>query len=208
MLDPHTVIWSVGQAPYLCVIYVLYHTGTVLDLDITKSQYTDVVFWHLHVEKAVCMNITWHKKIHRCILTRKAASYTVWLQQNFSWYWTRPQTVPSVTHKYMAAILKVLEAKGRQIISSAWGLHTWTHALIAPYYWSWRQQQQKVKHTIIHQLHSFLWKLIQWKLIAHFLLWSQAVPAVRKVSPYTQKSLPTTHNSSGQLLYSCNILGH
>jgi len=51
----------------------------------------------------------------------------------------------------MAAILKVLEAKGRQIISSAWGLHTWKHALIAPYYWSWRRHQQKVKHTIIHQ---------------------------------------------------------
>jgi len=27
--------------------------------------------------------------------------------------------MPSMKHKYMAAILKVLEAKGRQIISSA-----------------------------------------------------------------------------------------
>jgi hypothetical protein len=71
--------------------------------------------------------------IHRHILTRTAASHTGRLQQHFSWYWTRPQTVPSVTHKYMAAILKGLEVKGRQIISSAWGLHTWTQALIAPY---------------------------------------------------------------------------
>jgi len=34
----------------------------VSGLEIKKSQNTDVVFWHLHVEKAVCMNITWHKQ--------------------------------------------------------------------------------------------------------------------------------------------------
>ena len=59
MLDPHTVIfWFVGQAPYLYVI----DTGMVPGMEIIKSQYTDVVFSHLHVEKAVCMNITWHKQ--------------------------------------------------------------------------------------------------------------------------------------------------
>jgi len=31
-------------------------------MEITKSQYTNVVFCHLHVEKAVCMNITWYKQ--------------------------------------------------------------------------------------------------------------------------------------------------
>jgi hypothetical protein len=76
--------------------------------------------------------------IHRHIPTRTAPSHTGWLQQNFCCYWTWPQTVPSVKHKYMAAILKVLKAQGRQIISP-WGLHCWTHALTAPYYWSWRQ---------------------------------------------------------------------
>jgi hypothetical protein len=70
--------------------------------------------------------------VHTHILTR-AASQTGWLQQNFSQYWTRAQTVPSVRHKCMAAILKVLEAKEKQIIPSAWSLHTWTHALIASY---------------------------------------------------------------------------
>ena len=30
-------------------------------MEITKSQYT-MVFLHLHVEKAVCMIITWHKQ--------------------------------------------------------------------------------------------------------------------------------------------------
>jgi hypothetical protein len=81
--------------------------------------------------------------IYRNITTRTAVNQTSWLQQNFSWYWTPPQTVPSVMHKYTAAILKMLKAEGRQIISSAWGLHTWTHAVIAPYYCSWREHQQK-----------------------------------------------------------------
>jgi len=29
-------------------------------LEITKSQNTDVLFWH--VQKAACMNVTWHKQ--------------------------------------------------------------------------------------------------------------------------------------------------
>jgi hypothetical protein len=47
-------------------------------------------------------------------------------------------------------------------------------------------------NTAVYEFNPFPWKIIQWKLIAHFLLRSQAVPAVRNVYPYTQNLLHTT----------------
>jgi hypothetical protein len=49
--------------------------------------------------------------VHSRSPTGTAASQSGWLPQNFSQYWNQLQTVHSVMHKYMAAILKVLEAK-------------------------------------------------------------------------------------------------
>ena len=107
--------------------------GMVPGMDIKKRQYTDLVFWYWHVEKAVCKNRTWHKQyIH--IVSGTAVSQTSWLQQNLPWCRTRLQKVTSV-NKWQ--ILKGLVAKGKQIICSAC-LNTLTHALIAPYDWSWR----------------------------------------------------------------------
>jgi len=63
----------------------------------------------------MCMYIAWHKQY----ITRTAVSQTDWLQQNVSWYGTQPQTVLSVMHKYMADILKKLQAKASYILSSA-----------------------------------------------------------------------------------------
>ena len=48
-------------------------------------------------------------------------------------------------------------------------------------------------NTSVYELNSFPWKPIKWKLISHFSLQS---PAVRNVSPCTQNSFHTTHNSS------------
>ena len=104
------LIWGPGTTPVRYICSVTYRDGVWPgDYKITKY-WCDVLTFTCGKSSVYEHHLA--QTIHRRILTRTAASQTGWLQQNFSWYWTRPQTVPSVMHKYMAAILKVLEAKG------------------------------------------------------------------------------------------------
>jgi hypothetical protein len=157
MLDPYTVFfWFVGQAPYLYVIYILYRDGA------WPGDYKITIHW-CGVLTFTCgkRSVYEHhlaQTIHRRILTRTAVSQTSWLQQNISWYRTRPQTVPLVKHKYVAAILKVLEPKGKQIISSSWGLHNWTHAVIEPCHCNYSRLRSVKTHQIYCQYVS--WQLV------------------------------------------------
>jgi hypothetical protein len=139
------LIFGPGTLPVRYICSVTYRYGAC------PADYKITIYWCGVLTFTCVKSSVYEHHLAQTILTKRAVSQTGWLQQNFSWYWTRPQRVPSVKHKYMAAILQVLAGKGRQIISSAWGLHTWTHALTAPYYCSCRQHQQKAKHTTIHQ---------------------------------------------------------